>query len=228
MRSGPVAVLRSVSRRAGRVASSVVRSLRSPGRPGRGPVPTLSPGAHRTRSRGVPVRRAGPARRPPVEVRGLASGRPGARRRHGRVGRRGCRRRDVGAVVSAPSRLARVRPGAGVGGGRRSFARPSGSRSRSANGRSAATGPPRRPGAPAGHPWGVRGPGTHRRPRPAGGRRVDHGGHGRRVRRGVARGGGPHGAPGDGRARRLGRRGGPILDPGLASGSVVARGTFPR
>jgi hypothetical protein len=111
MRQRTVAVLRRVSRSDRPPRPSALSAMRG-ARAARGAlVSSLPAGAAARRAGAVPVRRSGASRRPPAEVRRLATGRRGARRGDG-AGVRPRRRRDhVGSAFTGEEGDTRIRPG---------------------------------------------------------------------------------------------------------------------
>jgi hypothetical protein len=245
MRQRTVAVLRRVSRSDRPPRTSALSAMRGASAARGALVSSLPAGAAARREGAVPVRRSGASRRPPAEVRRLATGRRGARRGDG-AGVRPRRRRDhVGSAFMGEEGDTRIRPGE----------RPRPRRGTEDRARRRAAAWPRGRGRTAGSTSRRRAPERDGRfvrrslrsavTRRARRRRVDDGRHRRRVcRRARARrrlrGLRAHRGAGDigPRLRTAGWRDDvcevhrtgspPILGPGLASGSVVDRGTSLR
>jgi hypothetical protein len=226
-----VAVLRGVQSEHRRARPSAMRAVRGARRACRSLVPSLPAGPDRRRAGAVLVRRSRAPRGAPAEIRGVAASRRGARRRDGRIARHPGGRRHVGSALARPQGLSRVRSGARACRRGRADGRSRGraAASPSRRGRSAsATGRRRAPERDARLVCGAREASVARRSRR---RRSDDRrdrcgvrGHARSRRR-VA------GLRADGGASGVGQCRGwiaPILGSGLASGSVVARGTSPR
>ena len=208
-------------------------------------VSSLPAGAATSRAGAVPVRRSGASRRPPAEVRRLATGRRRARRGDG-AGVRPRRGRDhVGSPFTGEEGDTRIRPGECPRARRRTEDRDRRRAAASPRGRSRTAGATSRRRAPERAERIVRRsvrPAVTRRARR---RRIDDGRHRGRVRRRASarrrlRGLRAHRGAGDirPRIRSWGWRdvvcevpapgSPPILGAGLASGSVVDRGTSLR
>jgi hypothetical protein len=230
MRGRTVAVLRGLPRRNRSVGPAVVRAVRRAGESLGALVPPLSTGADPRGAGAVPVRRTAAPSRAPAEVRRMASGRRRARRGDGGRLRPPGRRGHVGAALPPQEGVARVRSGTRARACRRSEARPFRGAAPPSRLRGRPAGEARRRGAAerdarlvrGGRPAFGAGPPRRRRP--------DDGRDGRGVRRRARSRGRIGGLAPDGgasRVRRVRRGSPPILGSGLASGSVVARGSFP-
>ena len=240
-----MAVLRRVSPSDRPPRTSALSAMRG-ARAARGVlVSSLPAGAAACRAGAVPVRRSGSSRRPPAEVRRLATGRRSARRGDG-AGVRPRRRRDhVGSAFTGEEGDTRIRPGERPRARRRTEDRARRRAAASPRGRGRTAGSTSRRRAPERDERIVRRSRRSALTRSARRRRVDDGRHRGRVRRRACarrrlRGLRAHRGAGDigPRIWAWGRRDDvcevphtgspPILGPGLASGSVVDRGTSLR
>jgi hypothetical protein len=218
-----MALLRPLPSADRRPAAAVVWPVRCARAASGGDLSALPARTDRRGAVALPVRGSRSTRRAPTQVRGVEAGGRGARRGDGKIVRPERRRDHVGSVVAPEEGGTRVRPGARARASRRATAGPAAGATAPARRRRRSAGPSRGRRAPAGDARRLRGHPAGARPRPARRRRPDHGRHRRSVRERARRRGGIGGLRAHGRPSRF--RGGdpPILDPGPAFGSVVAR-----